>query len=137
MKKLLLSFALAIFGVALAHSELASSTPANGAVVKVMPATVKLNFSGGIETDFSTFKIYQYTGEVTRGQLRYFAKQMMAVKNDAAKRSDAGTSTTGTSSNVTIKLRSALKPGVYVVMWHLLSVDTHTVDDFAYFTYKP
>ncbi len=137
MKKLLLSFALMAFGVALAHSELASSTPANGAVIKAMPGVVKLNFSGGVETDFSTFKVYQYTGEVTRGQLRYFAKQMMAVKNDAAKRSDAGTSTTGTSSNVTIKLKSGLKPGVYVVMWHLLSVDAHTVDDFAYFTYKP
>lgn len=137
MKKLLISLALVICGVAFAHSELASSTPANGAVIKAMPTTVKLNFSGGIETDFSTFKVYQYTGEVTRGQLRYFAKQMMAVKNDLPKRSDAGTSTTGTSSSVTIKLKSGLKPGVYVVMWHLLSVDTHTVDDFAYFTYKP
>ena len=137
MKKILMCFALALLGVVYAHSELASSSPANGAVIKTMPAVVKLNFSGGVETDFSSFKVYQYTAEVTRGQLRYFAKQMMALKNDASKRSDAGTSTTGTSSSVTIKLKPSLKPGVYVVMWHLLSVDTHTVDDFAYFTYKP
>ena len=137
MKKLLMFCALALLGVVYAHSELASSTPANGAVIKTMPATVKLNFSGGIETDFSTFKVYQYPGEVTRGQLRSFAKQMMAVKNDDAKRADAGTTTDGTSSSVTIKLKPGLKPGVYVVMWHALSADTHTVDDFAYFTYKP
>jgi methionine-rich copper-binding protein CopC len=137
MKKPFFALTLALLGVALAHSELTTSTPTNGAVVKTMPKTVVLNFSGGVETDFSTFKVYQYTGEVTRGQLRYFARQQMALKNDAAKRADAGTVTSGTSSRVTINLKPNLKPGVYVVMWHLLSVDTHTVDDFAYFTYKP
>jgi hypothetical protein len=137
MKKVLFALTLALLGVALAHSELTTSVPANGAVVKTMPKTVALSFSGGVETDFSTFKVYQYTGEVTRGQLRYFARQQMALKNDAAKRADAGTVTKGTSSTVTINLKPGLKPGVYVVMWHLLSVDTHTVDDFAYFTYKP
>jgi methionine-rich copper-binding protein CopC len=137
MKRFLMLILLSVLSVALAHSELTTSAPANGAVIKTMPATVTLNFSGGIETAFSTFKVYKYGGEVTRGQLRYFAKQQVPLKNDDAKRADAGTTTNGTSSSVTLKLKSGLKPGVYVVMWHALSVDTHTVDDFAYFTYKP
>ncbi len=137
VKQLLSFIAVLLLGWALAHSELTSSTPTNGGVIKAMPAKVTLNFAESIESDFSTFKVYKYTGEVTRGQLRYFAKQQTALKNDAAARADAGVTASGTTRTVELKLKPGLKPGVYVVMWKALSSDTHTVEDYTYFVYKP
>jgi copper resistance protein C len=137
MKRFFSLMSVLLCGWALAHSELTSSAPTNGGVIKTMPAKVTLNFGESIESDFSTFKVYKYSGEVTRGQLRYFAKQQTALKNDAAARADAGMTTSGTTRTVELKLKPGLKPGVYVVMWKALSSDTHTSEDYSYFVYKP
>jgi methionine-rich copper-binding protein CopC len=55
-----------------------------------------------------------------------------------AERIDAGLKTQGrTAENVTISLKPGLKPGAYVVMWRVLSVDTHTTSGFFVFVYQP
>ena len=130
---LLLASSLTVLG----HSELVSSTPANGSRVATMPSAVQLNLDDAVEMAFSTFKIYAYTGTVTNGKLRAFATAKTALKNDASARADAGTSSAGTTKTVSLKLKPKLKPGVYVVMWKALGADTHTVSGYVYFTYKP
>jgi copper resistance protein C len=138
MKKLLLALTLTIVSsLVLAHSEPVSSTPANGSTVKVMPASVKLNFDEAVEVAFSNFKVYAYSGEVTNGKLRAFAQQKTPLKNDAATRADAGVTSSGTTKTVNVKLKPNLKAGTYVVMWKALGADTHTVEGYVYFRLKP
>ena len=140
MKKTLLALCLLLASsslTVLGHSELVSSTPANGSTVKTMPSTVQLNLDDAVEMAFSTFKIYAYTGTVTNGKLRAFATAKTVLKNDASARADVGTSSTGTTKTVSLKLKPKLQPGVYVVMWKALGADTHTVEGYIYFTYKP
>ena len=135
MKKLFTIVAALLLSIALSHSEPFETNPANGAGVKVMPKNVRITFGEAIEGAFSSFKVYVYVGEVTKAKLQAFAKSKIAVKNDAAARADAGANLSGTTKTVDIALKPALKPGVYVVMWRVLGVDTHTVEAYTYFRY--
>lgn len=137
MKLLLSIAALILSSLALAHSELVSSTPANGSRVKTMPSAIELKLDDAVEMAFSSFKVYAYSGTVTNGKLRAFARAKTALRNDDAARADAGTSSTGTTKTVSLKLKPKLKSGVYVVMWKALGADTHTVEGYLYFMYKP
>jgi methionine-rich copper-binding protein CopC len=136
MKRVLLALAL-LCGVALSHSEPFEVTPANGARVKTPPQSVTITFDEAIEGAFSAFKVYAYTGEVTKAKLQAFAKSKTALKNDEAARADVPVALGGTTKTVTLKLKPGLKPGVYVVMWRVLGVDTHTVEAHTYFRYLP
>jgi copper resistance protein C len=137
VKKLFALFAIVVSSLALAHSELVKSTPAKGATVKVAPANVTLTFDEAVEMAFSSFKVYAYTGEITNGKLRAFARQKIALKNDVTARADAGVTSSGTTKTVTLKLKPNLKTGAYVVMWKALGVDGHSVEDQFYFRVKP
>jgi copper resistance protein C len=137
MKLLLSIAALILSSLALAHSELVSSTPANGSRVKIMLISVDLELDDAVEMAFSSFKVYLYNGTVTNAQLKAFATAKTALKNDSSARADAGTTSTGTTKTVSLKLKPKLNPGVYVVMWKALGADTHTVEGYIYFTYKP
>ena len=46
------------FGVAFAHADLESATPAQNAVLSESPAEVVLTYSEEVEVRFSTFKVY-------------------------------------------------------------------------------
>lgn len=139
MKKILLAVFILLTSslTVLGHSELVNSNPANGSIVKTMPSAVQLKLDEAVEMSFSTFKVYAYIGTVTNDKLRAFARAKIALKNDAAARADAGVSSTGTTKTVSVQLKSKLKPGVYVVMWKALGIDTHTVEGYIYFTDKP
>lgn len=139
MKNILLALFLLLASslTALGHSELVSSTPANGSTVKTMPSAVQLKLDDAVEMAFSTFKVYAYTGTITNGKLRAFASAKTALKNDLSARADAGTTSAGTTKTVSLKLKPNLKSGVYVVMWKALGADTHTVEGYVYFAYKP
>ena len=137
MKLLLSIAALILSSLALAHSELVSSTPANGSRVKTMPSSIELRLDDAVEMAFSSFKVYAYSGTVTNAQLKAFARSKTALKNDLSARADAGTTSAGTTKTVSLKLKPNLKSGVYVVMWKALGADTHTVEGYIYFTYKP
>lgn len=41
------------------------------------------------------------------------------------------------SEQVVINLQEELSPGVYVVMWRILSIDTHATEGFFVFGYAP
>ncbi len=137
MKKLFVFTLVILLGFTLAHSKPEKITPALGATVKTV-SSVAIVFDEAIESQFSTFKVYAYTGSTSNGALRAFVKSKLAIKdNSAATRVDTAIKASGTTKNVTILLKPKLKAGTYVVLWRLLGADTHTVDSFSYFRIKP
>jgi methionine-rich copper-binding protein CopC len=140
----LLALALTFgIGAALSHAYLERSTPRDGSTVTVMPNSIGLEMTEAVELRFSTFKVYKLETRETElhrihADAASLMNRMLALKNDETVRADAGLATPeATSKTISIKLKSRLEPGIYVVMWRVLSVDTHTTQDYIYFRYKP
>jgi methionine-rich copper-binding protein CopC len=98
--------------VALAHARLDHASPAIGSTVTQPPTEVSLWFTEALEAKFSTIEV-----------------------RDAQGRSmQAGPATLARDN--TAQLRVPLKPmapGIYKVIWRVLSVDTHrTQGDFTF-----
>jgi len=149
----LLPFLAALFlfapGVALAHATLESSEPAPDATLTQPPAAVRLSFSEEVELDFSLFKVYQLdvagvdlaadnAWQRLNGLAGALVSDVLDRRDDADARADAGlTNAERRAKEVTIGLRDELAPGVYVVMWRILSIDTHGTQGFLVFRYAP
>ena len=141
---MLLALALTFgIGAALAHAYLERSTPRDGSTITVMPASINLEMTEAVELRFSTFKVYKLeTRETELHRVHADAASLMnrvlILKNDETARADAGVTTTeANSKTISIKLKPKLEPGYYVVMWRVLSVDTHTTEDYIVFRYQP
>ena len=95
-----------------AHAFLDHSEPRVGATVRAAPTELKLWFTEEIEPAFSTVKVLDAQG-------------MRVDKADArVDRADRAL--------LRVSLE-ALGPGVYTVVWRVVSVDTHvTAGDFAF-----
>ncbi len=133
----LVSFLLT--GVVLAHSYLSSSSILANSILKTMPEHLRLEFSEPLELGFSSFKIYKLetksTGEKLKLEAQALVARVLALKNDLAKRADDCLETTASQAAVLkLKLKPNLKPGIYVVMYRVLSVDTHITQDFFTFS---
>ncbi len=60
------------------------------------------------------------------------------LRDDDEARADVGLITEErTTETITLRLKEDLPAGTYVVMWRLLSIDTHTTEDFMIFTLEP
>jgi methionine-rich copper-binding protein CopC len=130
--------------VASAHAELSASNPENGATVPHAPSVVVLEFSEEVEVPFSTFKVYPLGAKVDpnapdaearqNGLAGSLVSDVLGVQNDAAARADLElVPDETTTSTVNLPLKAGLEPGIYVVMWRILSVDTHQTQGFLTF----
>jgi copper resistance protein C len=133
----LVSFLLT--GVVLAHSYLSNSSILANSILKTMPDKLTLEFSEPLELEFSSFKIYKLetksTGEKLKLEAQALVARVLALKNDLAKRADDGLETTASEAAVVkLKLKPNQKSGIYVVMYRVLSVDTHITQDFFTFS---
>lgn len=148
MCALSLLLAVGFFGargdVALGHAHLDASVPAEGATVAEWPETVTLTFSESIEVRSSVFKVYPLdTDGVTdssqlNAEARTLYENVLPLRRDEEDRVDVGIVPAGaTSTAIQIVLQDDARPGAYVVMWRVLSVDTHVVSGFSVFTYAP
>jgi methionine-rich copper-binding protein CopC len=96
-----------------------------------------------VEVPFSTFKVYPLTSDEEdpvrlRAAASALVQQVLNLRNDAAQRADEGVTTQARiSAEINIALKKELPPGRYVVMWRVLSIDTHTTTGFFVFTYAP
>lgn len=140
MKKCLLTLSALLLSSALAHAELQTAVPAENSTVTA-PKQVKLSFGEAVELGFSTFKVYPLKASGDAQALNRAADALMArvigLKNDAAARADTGmTPMKGASRTLTLNLKPNLAPGTYVVMWKLLSEDTHASSGRYLFTVK-
>lgn len=92
---------------ALAHTELVSKSPEEGATLKQAPGQVRISFSGPVEAEFSPLEVYD-------------AQDRRVDKNDA--RLDSGDATT-----ITVGLREGLPAGSYTVEYRFTGDDGHTI----------
>ncbi len=115
-----LFLALALLAVAApaarAHAFLDHANPAVGSTVHGSPADVKLWFTQELEPAFSTVQVVDQNG---------------AEIDKKDKAIDAGDPTL-----MKVSL-PRLPPGKYKVMWHALSVDTHTTEGTFSFEVEP
>jgi len=94
-----------------AHAYPAVSIPNNGATVKESPREVRIQFTEGVEIDFSQIIVKGPKGDiVSDGKLRQLASDTLAID---------------------VK---PLRAGLYSVEWQVLSVDTHITDGTLRFT---
>jgi copper resistance protein C len=134
---------LALVGIAVAHSNLTRSAPADAQTLRSLPKTVVLEFSEPLEMKFSSFKIYKLQTSATdlkaaRQEADALVENALEKKGDEVARADDGLLTNApTAARLEVKLKPNLTAGWYVVMWKVLSVDTHTSDDSIVFRYNP
>jgi copper resistance protein C len=131
---------------ALAHANLESSTPEDSSTVMTLEP-VRLTFTENVQVAFSFFRVYKLADEGsledTQEKLRLngLAGQVLATiaeEDDKAARADAGLITTeNTSDVIELELKSDLTPGIYALLWRVLSVDTHVTQGFILFEYQP
>ena len=132
-------------GPALAHAHLDASTPEANAVVTEPVTVVELRFSEGVEVAFSTFKAYRLDAEVdltadnAAARLNALAAVVVSAYNGTAEDGDGTVdaevgNATGDKATVTLSFAEPLAPGHYVVMWRVLSVDTHVVEGHIVFS---
>ncbi|HEX2385666.1 MAG TPA: copper resistance CopC family protein [Candidatus Binatia bacterium] len=88
--------------------------PPDGAALREPPREVRIQFTEGVEMEFSSIVVKNAAGEVfSQGKLRRLADDIVAVD------------------------LKPLRPGVYRVEWQVLSVDTHVTDGVLRFTVAP
>jgi hypothetical protein len=126
-----------------AHAFLNASTPAADSTVTTPPKEVRLSYSEQAEIRFSIFKVYKINAAAGADMraLHAAADSLVAAnllkRGDEAARSDAGlANTTRSSDDIVVRLKD-LEPGAYVLMWRVLSVDTHTTQGSFIFVYAP
>ncbi len=148
IQRYVLILTLAFAGVGAAHSELESSTPAAGAVLQTAPTEASLTFSEAVEVRFSTFKVYPLDADIDssadnaearlNGLAGQLVSEVLETQGDDEARADTGVETAErTADTVTLSLKPDLPAGVYVVMWRVLSVDSHTSQGFITFQVAP
>jgi methionine-rich copper-binding protein CopC len=138
------ALALLAAGTAAAHAYLKTSTPARGAAVTTLPREVRLVFTEPVEVRFSVFRVYRLEAPpgTERPQLnriaRSLARAVLGRRGDKPGRADDGLATTRrTTEEIAIRLKPDLRPGHYVAIWRVLSIDGHRTQGFVLFTYRP
>lgn len=101
---------------AFAHAHLKNQYPASNAEVTTTPQVITLDFSEGIEPNFSGVKV---TGP-----------EQAAVKTGKAQRNAQD------EKQLIVPINDVLKPGAYQVEWHVVSVDGHKTKGNYQFTVK-
>lgn len=97
--------------IAWAHAYPTVSVPADGATVREAPREVRIQFTEGVEIEFSQIAVKGPGGEkVSRGNPRRIAEDTIAVD------------------------MQPLRPGTYTIEWQVLSVDTHVTEGVLRFT---
>lgn len=98
---------------AFAHAHLKRSEPVAGSTIHGSPSVVKLWFTEALEPAYSTMRVMADRGEqVDKGDVSVDVNDHKILK---------------------VSLPS-LPPGSYTVLWHAVSVDTHTTE--GKFTFK-
>ena len=111
------SIAMGMEPGAQAHAFLDNATPRVGAVVKVPPNTIRIQFTQPIEPAFSHIRLFAPDGKPV----------------------NTGPAATDPSDQTQLiaPIIGALPPGRYEVRWDVLSVDTHRTNGHFPFTYQP
>jgi methionine-rich copper-binding protein CopC len=96
-----------------AHAFLEGAEPGVGSTVQTSPNEVRVLFTENIEPAFSTIRVFDASGKEVDKRDVYLDGSNHALLN------------------VSLPL---LQPGVYRVVWHVVSVDTHVTN--GHFTFR-
>ena len=130
-------------GLALAHSNLVASSIKDGATVRVMPKTISLEFSEALETGFSRFKLIGLEPKINslkaaNSTAAAMLEAALDKRDDQKMRADDGLQNVpAIAAKLEVKLKAKLPAGWYVMMWKVVSIDSHVGNDFFVFQYKP
>ena len=113
---LVMIFGMMVVGNAWAHAFLSSAVPAVGSTVATGPKELRLHFSEDVEVKFSSVKITLEGG-------KDIGPVKIAVEPSHPQM-------------IVVYLTTPLAPGVYVVHWRVVSVDTHKTQGDYRFTVK-
>jgi copper resistance protein C len=103
-------------GTAFAHAELESAVPAPDATVSTAPTEISITFGEEVEPHFSSIVVLDAKGH----------------------REDQGPAHTAASDAKILSVAvKPLAPGLYKVVWHATSVDSHKTKGSYHFTIKP
>jgi methionine-rich copper-binding protein CopC len=92
-------------GIALAHAQYVSSTPANGSIVAAAPTRISAKFSEGVRPAGSSMTVF-------------------APDGSRADNGDSAVDTTDASrTTMTVSLKSGLPNGTYAIRWTTVSAD--------------
>ena len=108
---------LALASPAFAHARLETAIPTVGGTVASSPVELRLHFSEGVEPHFSGVTLTDASGGA------------VALGKPAVDPAD--------KSILVMPVAAPLKPGVYTVTWHAVSVDTHKTQGTYSFTVAP
>ena len=112
------AFILALAATAaFAHARLDTAVPAVGGTAPSSPSQLRLKFSEAVEPRFSGVTLTDSSG--------------------AAEPLGPSTVDPADKSVLVVKVGATLKPGVYTVTWHAVSVDTHKTLGHYTFTVAP
>jgi methionine-rich copper-binding protein CopC len=116
--KLAVSLAVAmVASTASAHALLKKAVPAVGGTVSGSPKEIRITFSEGVEPRFSSITLASEAGAAT------------PIGKPNVDPAD--------NSVLVAPISQALKPGVYTVTWHVVSIDTHKTQGSFNFTVAP
>jgi methionine-rich copper-binding protein CopC len=106
-----LFLSLAGLRAAWAHAYPITVIPADGSTVSKSPGQVRIQFTEGVELEFSRIVAKSSTGNVvSQGKVQRISPDTLAVD------------------------LSPLRPGSYTIEWQVLSVDTHITEGVLRFT---
>jgi methionine-rich copper-binding protein CopC len=106
-----------VASTAFAHAQLLKAVPAVGGKVTASPKEVRLSFSEGVEPRFSGIAL--------------------AMETDATEPTGKPSVDSADNRVLVAAVLQALKPGIYTVRWHAVSVDTHRTQGSFNFTVAP
>lgn len=139
---LVLLVAAGAYSPVLGHAFLDTSDPAEDAVLTAMPEAVRLVFSEPVEVNASIFKVYPLADDEDPLRLKAAASQLvndvLRTRRDEDRRADAGLAVDrAVADEIQILLKEDLPSGPYVIMWRVLSIDTHVTQGFFVFRVQP
>lgn len=100
---------------AFAHAFLSRAQPGVGTTVNAAPSELQLTFTEDVVAAFSGVRVATAAGAPV----------------------PAGKAVVGPADTLHVRLAHALRPGTYVVSWHVISVDTHHTQGTYKFTVAP
>jgi methionine-rich copper-binding protein CopC len=107
---------LATSASAFAHAELESANPPPNATLRVTPSEVSITFGEEVDAGFSGIEVLDAKGN---------------REDESAARSAPG------DARILSVALKPLAPGIYKVVWHATSVDSHKTKGSYGFTVKP
>jgi len=113
---LVLVVGLAASSAALAHAYVKTAVPPKNGTVRSPPAEIVIDFTEGVEPQYSTIEVLDSTGA------RVDAGDVHGVE--------------GNNKRLIVGLKP-LTPGKYKVIWHATSTDTHKTQGNYQFTIAP